>query len=66
MTVKVHLLLAAILGHDGHYLPGAGNYNHYLHHAHGDCNYGTINVPLDWVFGNYEDGAKWRRQQRKK
>ena len=30
--VKLHLTLAAILGHDGYEFPGAGDWVHYIHH----------------------------------
>jgi sterol desaturase/sphingolipid hydroxylase (fatty acid hydroxylase superfamily) len=33
--------------------PGSGDYFHFLHHAHFDCNYGSPHVPLDWLFGTY-------------
>jgi len=29
---KIHLTLAAILGHDGYDFPGAGDWLHYIHH----------------------------------
>ena len=63
VVIKLHLLLTAILGHDGHTLPGAGNYNHYLHHAYADCNYGTINAPFDWLCGSYEDGSSYPNER---
>ena len=33
--------------------PGSGDYFHLLHHAHFDCNYGAMHVPLDYLFGTY-------------
>ena len=35
------------------------------HHAHFNCNYGTTMVPLDKLFGTYEDGSKWDRYKDK-
>jgi len=53
LAVIVDCGMGAWLGHDGFQWPGAGDYFHLLHHAHFDCNYGAIHVPLDWLFGTY-------------
>lgn len=45
--------VGAWLGHDGFQWPGQGDYFHYLHHAHFDCNYGAIHVPIDKWLGTY-------------
>jgi len=45
--------VGAWLGHDGFQWPGNGDYFHLLHHAHFDCNYGAMHVPLDWLFGTF-------------
>lgn len=54
--IKVDLTLSAVLGHDGHDFPGSGDWFHYLHHTKTDCNYGSPNAPLDWVFGSIDYG----------
>ena len=28
-----------------------------------NCNYGTTMVPLDKMFGTYEDGSKWAKKE---
>ena len=45
--------VGAWLGHDGFGSPGSGDYFHYLHHAHFDCNYGAEHVPMDRLFGTH-------------
>mmetsp|Transcript_18737 Transcript_18737/g.41671 ORF Transcript_18737/g.41671 Transcript_18737/m.41671 type:complete len:264 (-) Transcript_18737:2367-3158(-) len=45
--------VGAWLGHDGFQWPGSGDYFHYLHHAHFDCNYGARHVPIDLWFGTF-------------
>lgn len=45
--------VGAWLGHDGFQFPGTGDYFHFLHHSHFDCNYGTTIVPLDKWFGTF-------------
>ena len=49
----VDCAVGAWLGHDGFQSPGAGDYFHYLHHAHFDCNYGATHVPFDYLFGTF-------------
>lgn len=56
---KFHADLSPLAGHDGHGAPAGGSWFHYLHHAHFECNYGTPLVPLDKLFGTYEDGCRW-------
>ncbi|MCP5149199.1 MAG: sterol desaturase family protein [Ectothiorhodospiraceae bacterium] len=35
-----------------------GNWFHYLHHTHFECNYGSDSVPvLDKIFGSFHDGS---------
>jgi cytochrome b involved in lipid metabolism len=58
---KIIALVDALLGHDGYDDPGRGTYFHQLHHAHFECNYGTQAVPLDWIFGWFEDGRRYMR-----
>lgn len=53
---KLLLIIDAVRGHDGFDDPGSGTYFHQLHHAHFECNYGTLPVPMDWFFGTFSDG----------
>jgi sterol desaturase/sphingolipid hydroxylase (fatty acid hydroxylase superfamily) len=48
--------VGAWLGHDGFQFPGSGDYFHQLHHAHFDCNYGAMHVPMDKWFGTFAAG----------
>jgi len=57
-----HALLSPLPGHDGFDQPGGGSHYHYLHHAHFECNYGTPMVPLDKLFGTYENGSKYNKK----
>lgn len=34
-----------------------GNFHHQLHHRFFECNYGTLEVPWDKLFGSYHDGS---------
>lgn len=59
---------AAWLGHGGFIFPGTGDYYHNIHHTHFDCNYGTINIGFDWLFGTFaarEEDVKliWKKQK---
>ena len=49
----VDCAVGAWLGHDGFQWPGSGDYFHQLHHAHFDCNYGAMHVPVDKWLGTY-------------
>eukprot|EP01083_Nonionella_stella_P007107 20510_1 len=63
---KFHASISPAWGHDGYDAPvggGGGGYFHYLHHAHYECNYGTDLVPLDKLFGSFEDGSKFRKKK---
>jgi len=53
VTTIIDCALGAWLGHDGFQFPGSGDYFHLLHHQHFDGNYGTMHVPLDWLFGTF-------------
>lgn len=61
---KFHADLSPAPGHDGYDQPAGGSLFHYLHHAHFECNYGTPMVPLDVLFGTYEDGSKWAKKDK--
>ena len=59
---------AAWLGHGGFIYPGTGDYYHNIHHTHFDCNYGTVNIGMDWIFGTFaarEEDVKyiWKKQR---
>ncbi|KAL6040280.1 Fatty acid hydroxylase domain-containing protein [Balamuthia mandrillaris] len=60
---KLHADFAPLGGHDGHDEPGGGAYFHYLHHMHFECNYGTPVVPLDNLFGTFEDGSRYQKKK---
>ena len=60
LYTKLDLSIGAQIGHSGFDAFGCGSYYHQLHHAHIDCNYGDGAAPLDWVFGTFEDGAKYK------
>ncbi|XP_023337634.1 putative Delta(7)-sterol-C5(6)-desaturase 2 [Eurytemora carolleeae] len=53
LAVLIDCGVGAWLGHDGFQWPGSGDYFHLLHHAHFDCNYGAMHVPLDLLFGTF-------------
>lgn len=62
----IDMFFAAWLGHGGFVFPGTGDYFHNIHHFVFDCNYGTQNVGLDYLFGTFaareEDVKKiWRK-----
>jgi len=59
LYTKLDLVIGAQIGHDGFDEPGGASYYHQLHHAHFECNYGDAAVPLDWLFGTFEDGSRW-------
>merc|ERR1712156_665669 len=53
VALMVDCGFAAWLGHGGFVFPGTGDYYHNIHHTHFDCNYGTQNIGLDWLFGTF-------------
>lgn len=54
--IKIDLNYAAILGHDGHEYPAAGDWFHTVHHMKIKGNYGSPNCPFDWLFGTVDYG----------
>jgi sterol desaturase/sphingolipid hydroxylase (fatty acid hydroxylase superfamily) len=63
----VDLAMGAWIGHDGFEFPGGGDFYHSLHHQYFDCNYGTSQVPIDYMLGLFaaskEDVGKiWRKK----
>ena len=65
------LALSAIFGHTGFHelLLGksrrmmVGHFHHQLHHRYFECNYGSVDFPLDAWFGTFHDGSKAARQR---
>lgn len=47
-------------------IPGPGDYFHYLHHKYFECNYGTDEFPLDYLFGTFHDGTASSHQKMRK
>ena len=35
-----------------------GNFHHQIHHRYFECNYGTLDVPWDILFGSWHDGTE--------
>lgn len=35
-----------------------GNFHHQIHHRYFECNYGTLDVPWDMLFGSWHDGTE--------
>eukprot|EP01010_Urceolus_cornutus_P000047 NODE_1006_length_1171_cov_348.942959_g728_i1.p1 GENE.NODE_1006_length_1171_cov_348.942959_g728_i1~~NODE_1006_length_1171_cov_348.942959_g728_i1.p1 ORF type:complete len:331 (+),score=18.09 NODE_1006_length_1171_cov_348.942959_g728_i1:61-1053(+) len=67
LAVIVDCAVGAWLGHDGFQWPGSGDPFHYVHHAHFDCNYGAMHVPIDKWMGTYAASAAdvkiiWKKQ----
>ena len=53
LATIVDCAVGAWLGHDGFQWPGSGDLFHQLHHAHFDCNFGAMHVPIDAWLGTY-------------
>ena len=61
-----HLAFAPAPGHSGFaeveivngFNVKTGDYFHYLHHKHFECNYGNDLMPIDAWFGTFHDGSK--------
>ena len=66
LYTKLDLIIGAQIGHSGFDGPGGGSCFHQLHHVTGDCNYGEPAVPLDWLFGTFNDGREWVEKEKKK
>eukprot|EP01084_Bolivina_argentea_P002571 4758_1 len=62
LTIKWNSNISPISGHDGYANPSGGNYYHYLHHAHFECNYGT--KMMDQLFGTFQDGKKYHKKKK--
>ncbi|ADE38716.1 sterol desaturase family protein [Candidatus Puniceispirillum marinum] len=58
--------LSAIIGHSGFHSLFIGNkdrfalghFHHQLHHRYFECNYGSVDFPLDRWFGTFHDGSQ--------
>ncbi len=67
------LALSAIFGHTGfdQLLIGKsrrialGHFHHQLHHRYFECNYGSVDMPLDIWFGTFHDGSPEARRRLK-
>ena len=67
------LTLSAIFGHTGfHEMVVAksprmalGHFHHQLHHRYFECNYGSVDMPLDVWFGTFHDGTPQARKRLK-
>ena len=67
------LALSAIFGHTGfHEMLFAnsrrvllGHFHHQLHHRYFECNYGSVDFPLDVWFGTFHDGTTAARRRMK-
>jgi sterol desaturase/sphingolipid hydroxylase (fatty acid hydroxylase superfamily) len=40
-----------------------GNFHHQMHHRYFECNYGTLEVPWDKLFGSFHDGTSESHQK---
>ena len=40
-----------------------GNFHHQMHHRYFECNYGSLDVPWDKVFGSFHDGTEESHEQ---
>jgi len=67
------LALSAVFGHTGFHMLVVknrerlmlGHFHHQLHHRYFECNYGSVDFPLDKFFGTFHDGtAEARRRLR--
>lgn len=67
------LSLSAIFGHTGFHEMIIGNrprlavghFHHQLHHRYFECNYGSVDFPLDVWFGTFHDGSAEARRRLK-
>jgi lathosterol oxidase len=77
MHVMFHgymLALSAVFGHTGFHALlirnrerlMLGHFHHQLHHRYFECNYGSVDFPLDKVFGTFHDGSEAARKQLRK
>ena len=53
LAIMIDAGVGAWLGHGGFDFPGSGNYYHHIHHMTFDANFGTDNVPIDWLLGTF-------------
>ena len=68
LALMIDCGFAVWLGHGGFVFPGTNDYYHNIHHFNFDCNYGTQNIGLDWVFGTFaarEEDVKniWKQKK---
>ena len=68
------LALSAVIGHTGFHelLVGKsrrialGHFHHQLHHRYFECNYGSVDFPMDVWFGTFHDGTSEAKNRLKK
>ena len=68
------LALSAVIGHTGFHelLVGKsrrialGHFHHQLHHRYFECNYGSVDFPMDVWFGTFHDGTVEAKNRLKK
>ena len=68
LAIMIDAGVGAWLGHGGFDFPGTGNYYHHIHHVAFDANFGTDNVPIDWLMGTFaatEEAAEdlWQNEK---
>jgi sterol desaturase/sphingolipid hydroxylase (fatty acid hydroxylase superfamily) len=67
------LSLSAIFGHTGFHALIVknrerllvGHFHHQLHHRYFECNYGSVDFPMDKFFGTFHDGTSEARKRLK-
>lgn len=57
-----HTVFDALLVKDKRTLE-LGNFHHQMHHRFFECNYGTLEVPWDKLFGSFHDGTSESHQK---
>ena len=53
LAIMIDAGVGAWLGHGGFNFPGTGDYFHHIHHVAFDANFGTSNIPIDWLMGTF-------------
>ena len=61
-AVTTHSGYAALLVRDKKRL-AMGTFHHQMHHRYFECNYGSLEIPWDKLFGSFHDGTDAGRAQ---
>ena len=61
-AVTTHSGYAALLVRDKKRL-AMGTFHHQMHHRYFECNYGSLEIPWDKLFGSFHDGTDAGREQ---